>query len=420
MDNKGQLLLWRNIHIPDFDVLFLNAYYDSEKESVLLMGLGTNVKPFDYNKYNHFVSCWVDDEGKIYGVKTTILDSQMGYRSIRYPEEKDNLKIVISSDFAFIDLNNNVSFFETVFMEIDREAEVRKYTYLPSTEPNCQCLLPSFHSEGYHCPGVVGYNLDNELNIINREIDRITDIFLNADWIPPLLLWINKNCYVWGGDKYLISNTVSSPYNNKLKRGRTAVFTYSTKDYKLSNHEGIGVGLISFISQTMDITADSMIYTGNFEPKVVVAKLNKELEKIWELKFVFEDKKHNVVGIKALSTGGAVIYGYKYPSGLNDMGNPFVVKFDADGGVSNTAEFPVTTIKTYPNPGIGPLQIEIQGMNGDGTLRLFNSQGRNVYVQTGMQNGPNMIDLSDLPAGSYHYTLNHENRVLHSGSWVKM
>lgn len=50
----------------------------------------------------------------------------------------------------------------------------------------------------------------------------------------------------------------------------------------------------------------------------------------------------------------------------------------------------------------------------------INNQGRNVYVQSGIQNGPNIIDLSDLPAGTYHYTLYDEKRELHSGIRVKM
>ncbi|MFZ1748554.1 MAG: T9SS type A sorting domain-containing protein, partial [Saprospiraceae bacterium] len=259
-----------------------------------------------------------------------------------------------------------------------------------------------------------------------REMDRPGSRINDEKWVIPFLFFVNKKCMPWTNKNYLVSNKVAGSFDNVAKGNNTVLFIYSTIDFKLKNYIGIGTGNSAFINQSMDIGKDSIIYTGNYNlsinavEKITISKLSKDLKNIWELVFSVENKNHNIVGIKALSNGGFVIYGFRKIRG-ETTGHPFIIKFDENGGLSNTSNFEtIRSIKSYPNPSTGILNLNFQGISGITDLRIFDLNGRNVFVQNGITTDEIRLDLSSLTPGNYIYKVYNANKELGSGQWVKV
>jgi hypothetical protein len=426
IDSDGKILLQKSLEFFNFEITWSRSYYDTLSQNIRLFGLGTKNEFF---KYDHFVTITIDNKGNILGFNSYKMKGEIGYRSLNYLFDKGKFKISVSSDFGFLDFNNGTeSIFENVFLNITDDGNIDNETYLKSIEPFCQCILPSLVNDGYHCPGVVGYNLDSQLNIINTEIDRLGAVFLNISWVVPFLYRETQYCLPWSNNSYLISNTAFGPFSTNVKNQNLVVFNYSPLDYKLKSFYTTGKGPVAFLSKSMDVANDSTIYTGNnqltqsFNNKeiLILVKLDKTLKPIWELNFSTENANYTVIGIKATSDLGFVIYGLKRNIGESD-GVPFLIKFDQNGGISSTFnEFSYKYIKSYPNPSSGPLILVIKGFNGFAEVRIYDMQGRNVFVQHQVTEGETHLDLSALSTGNYIYRVYQGNTELGSGLWAKM
>ena len=139
------------------------------------------------------------------------------------------------------------------------------------------------------------------------------------------------------------------------------------------------------------------------------------------MRYSIENKYIFILGIKATSDEGFVIYGAKSDNNYQGSFYPFVTKFDADGGFTGTKNVieDFYTIKSYPNPSDGPLILEIYGISGSMDIRVFDIAGKNVYVQTDVTEGETMLDLSGLINGSYVYKVYRGSVELYSGKWIK-
>ena len=99
-----------------------------------------------------------------------------------------------------------------------------------------------------------------------------------------------------------------------------------------------------------------------------------------------------------------------------------MIKFNSEGNIVWTQNVPkdLQWIKTYPNPTVGEFTIELQDFSGQAEVRIFDTMGRNVYVQHCITAGKNLIDISSLPVGTYVYKVFRGGTVLHSDNIVKV
>ncbi|HRG41960.1 MAG: T9SS type A sorting domain-containing protein [Saprospiraceae bacterium] len=426
-DEDGNQLIYKEIAIDSFDIYWNESRYIASSNKIMLFGVATKKLPFSYLEYDHLVTMFVDEFGNYDQIKFTKLSSELGYRSIGYHFDGQNYKIVISSDFAFLDYPDIPEiYFETTFLDMTADGEVLNMEYLKSTEPSCQCILPSLIDDGYHCPGVTGYNLDQSMNIKGTEINRNGSTLAFELWASKFLVRINQRCFLWSNHTYLISNTSFGSFGSNVNNENVVVFNYTPKDYKLKKYYTTGFGRVAFLKYSMDISYDSTIYTGNnylslnnnFNEVITLAKLNKHLDKIWELKLTVEDKTHVVGGIKATSDTCFVIFGFRKNKGESD-GVPFLMKFDKNGGIkSSLNDNAIQYVKSYPNPSSGPLTFDIKGI-GNAEIRIFDVLGHNVYVQDVSQEGETSMDLSALSDGTYVYKIYQGSKEIGSGLWVK-
>ncbi|MCB9310681.1 MAG: T9SS type A sorting domain-containing protein [Lewinellaceae bacterium] len=93
-----------------------------------------------------------------------------------------------------------------------------------------------------------------------------------------------------------------------------------------------------------------------------------------------------------------------------------------DLGISTSTHEDVTHeyIHAYPNPTHDFLNINLQGISGTVDIRIFDQKGRNVYVHTGIGDGENILDLSNLSAGTYIYQVYSDGKTAGIGSFVKV
>lgn len=80
----------------------------------------------------------------------------------------------------------------------------------------------------------------------------------------------------------------------------------------------------------------------------------------------------------------------------------------------------ITSLKSYPNPSSGPFSIDIKGITGLADMRIFDMQGRNVFVQHQVTEGETNLDLTSLPSGSYIYKVYQGSKEIGSGQWAKV
>ncbi len=76
--------------------------------------------------------------------------------------------------------------------------------------------------------------------------------------------------------------------------------------------------------------------------------------------------------------------------------------------------------KPYPNPSSGPFTLDISVSSGNADIRIYDMQGRNVYVQHDVTDGVTTIDLSSLIVGTYIYKVFKGSKEIGSGKWVKI
>lgn len=89
--------------------------------------------------------------------------------------------------------------------------------------------------------------------------------------------------------------------------------------------------------------------------------------------------------------------GYKFDGGEFPYGD----FFELDITLTSIKATPLQTITAFPNP--ANQQLNIQGFNSEGTLTIYNSQGKNVLTTHYEQNAS--VDISNLPEGVYQVSI---------------
>lgn len=75
--------------------------------------------------------------------------------------------------------------------------------------------------------------------------------------------------------------------------------------------------------------------------------------------------------------------------------------------------------QVFPNPSIGDFNILLADDITESDIRIFDTQGRNVFVASQVNDQQVSLDLKDLPMGSYIYCVYQKGRGISSGQWIK-
>ncbi len=159
---------------------------------------------------------------------------------------------------------------------------------------------------------------------------------------------------------------------------------------------------------------DSTFYT--------ITKLDSNLNIICQ-HFIGGDTWYFLWGIRALDSGGAIVYGSRVEKGDNRIyGNGYALRIGENCELpatvsTNSPIEPVFSVSAYPNPGLNDLTFSVNGYE-PASLRveLINESGQVLYSKKDLTNS---IQVPDLPAGQYYYRILNGERLLGIGAWVK-
>ncbi|MBP6445611.1 MAG: T9SS type A sorting domain-containing protein [Saprospiraceae bacterium] len=435
LDKDGKQKSEKLLLHDSLDIRFLDVIWSDAEGVFIVFGIAANTLFLEgniqYNSYRSMVTLKVDENLNFITLDYKKLESAFGYSSLKVYNNQKEYLVVLSS---FINGSGGLSQstqFETAFVRVKKSGQIVSYDYIKDGKASCQCVVPIYNSSGYYCPGPVGYNLDSNFIFKEYETNRKESVFhfkstaTYPKWTYNFLGHEHKMCFPWTNGDYLLSNTFIGPrVGIPHKPGNTIIFLLSHTNSDTIRTVGFGSGYLSFLIQTMDVSSDSMIYAGNNNYQYSeIAKFDKNLNKIWQIQYSFKDYNQNTFGIKASKDNGFYIYGIKKKISMQDnKWTPFLARFDKNGGfVSSTdgIEFN-TTIKVYPNPFAQYLQLELQTSGGEMEFRLFDLNGRNVFVQHHLETGVHTLDLSALPVGTYIYKIYQSGKEISSDKCVKI
>lgn len=75
-------------------------------------------------------------------------------------------------------------------------------------------------------------------------------------------------------------------------------------------------------------------------------------------------------------------------------------------------------IAIYPNPAHNKLTVECTGISNENPVRIYNTMGQSVSVNTETTNNKTVIDIDTLPSGIYHIVCRN-NDLMQTGTFVK-
>lgn len=230
LDNDGQEILSNDMNDTDLNIIWQKAYYDAEKDCIRLFGLGYELGGISSEK-SYLTTTEVYSDGTFSSISSLKLTSNLGYRTVGYYYDEGQYKIVASSGWNVSHNQDNPTYFELSFVDMDQFGNVSNMTYIENSDI-CQCILPSVFDDGYQCPGFTGINLDKNLNFKSYEANRSNGKLDEARWPNYFYLQQQQSCFPWANNTYLVSNTMFGDYQN-YRDGNTAVLNYTPVDYRI-------------------------------------------------------------------------------------------------------------------------------------------------------------------------------------------
>jgi hypothetical protein len=154
-----------------------------------------------------------------------------------------------------------------------------------------------------------------------------------------------------------------------------------------------------------------------------IAKLDSNLN-IQCQQFYGYDSRYRMYGLRALESGGAIIFGTRIRPGYEteEWLDIFALRVGQNCELPTTStdegtNMAILSISVYPNPGINNLTFSMNGFDPSALrVELFDELGKVLFSQKDLTYS---IQVPDLPAGQYFYRIFEKERLLGIGAWVK-
>jgi hypothetical protein len=133
------------------------------------------------------------------------------------------------------------------------------------------------------------------------------------------------------------------------------------------------------------------------------------------------DKYYCSFNVLATSDGGCLLTAIYDEYEGEQQWDVFILKLNRIDIITSAEFLPVNNensgVSIFPNP--GREKISVCTLKTGTSLSLFKLNGKQV-LKVNLKKGPNTIDCSFLPPGTYIYSINRNNTVKNTGKWIKM
>ncbi len=405
-DKYGKELDETDLFIDSMKVSVLKIIKINSNDTYLLLGNGS-IENSDSSFNRYFVTATMDMDMQIENIKVNRFDVGGNLFNMNYYLTDDE-KILVSVNVF------NTSFgpeSEQIFLRLDITGTI-EYSHI-DIGFNCYSIIEN--GTGYMCVGTQNkyFNEAFEYESRSKDIHRYVGTTNQSRAVR-----INDNLILLG------SRPINQP---ELNSG--AVLYYVDNEMKIVKKNWITNPGYTLPGNVFDIAPDSSIFLATFEfvftglKSFSVGKFDNNLNLKWLLSHSDGNSTYSLWGMEATHDNGVIIYGNRKIWYYSEKSEAYAIKIDSEGKIVSTYnihEEDLVSIKTFPNPISKEVTLEINGITGEAEVRVFDMAGRNLYVQHGIMNGSNTVDLSGLSSGTYIYKLYQGRKEISSGQWVKM
>lgn len=205
----------------------------------------------------------------------------------------------------------------------------------------------------------------------------------------------------------------------------------------VSNHSGMPGDIPDDPAwhKCMVVKDENTIYTGGIgyapggftscnltHPKVfILTNYDSLLNNRWTKFYGSDTACYYMMVLDATDDGGCIMAG----TILSPISNPnqtdvIIIKVDSEGLItsSNRPDTRVMQALVYPNPGNDYLMLQTGQQNIGAIFTLYNLSGQKLTEQT-VNSTTQQVPTSELPSGTYVWTLSKGNTVIETGKWIK-
>ncbi|MCB9309276.1 MAG: T9SS type A sorting domain-containing protein [Lewinellaceae bacterium] len=412
LDRNGKVLKSISIDLDSINLYFIKARRISSENYTILFGYADT----------YLVLGFITDDLDILSIKVIDIHNKLPFVDLD-PLILENGNIMVVGSTNLFNLSNDIP--NMFFMLLDSKGELlnQKVVDVIFPERHCFSLEEEIDSDEVICLGADVYKLSNDVSKVTKLGDDKIGIS------PGNQVKIRK----WNDEKYLVAASGGLSQPDPFNFDSFICFVDRNLEgiryngFNLPFEDGYAIPRNPFDYYDRNkiyFGFQDDLFSGISDMGFHLMQLDSTLHQVWQISMKGNDISVQIRNITATSDGGILVFGYKVvPKGSILNRYPLMIKINSDGVLADSQDPDIsdfTFIKVFPNPTSGALNLQLSGLTANADIRIFDSNGRNVFVFPNAQNGENTLDITHLPSGTYIYKVYQGNKNLGSGKIVKV
>ncbi|MBK8052321.1 MAG: T9SS type A sorting domain-containing protein [Saprospiraceae bacterium] len=414
LSKEGFLLKQKNFSFSSLEHQLLRVFYLPSKERLLLLG---SAAP------NIFTLTEMDLNLNITFAKHDTLHDSQHLALLDGILEKERLLMVGNAWNGFHNESENskIWFFNIDLLTYNIDAQLvnlKERSYFG----HCYSIVKDIARDGYICLSGFLHRLDQNFRHLGYSKK---DNYITMDNQVKIIKWKENS--------YLVGSSIGAGFSDTYLRDYNVLFQeFDTAFVRIRANGLKQASVFGFPNSVFDYVERNRLFIGGGDDVFFrknrgfyVLQFDSLLNKQWEVYFTQDPRyRYTPTGILATSDGGVIVYGARFDILSDKIFRNHLIKFDGNGTVSWTDDqdkMSTIAIKFFSNPSTsGYLHVEITGSDTDVEMRIFNTVGKNVYVESDLANGSHQFDLQYLTSGTYVIKIYKDGKEFFSKLWVRL
>lgn len=329
-------------------------------------------------------------------------------------DSQANLTIV-----AYVSKNNNLNINDVLTMQLNEAGDSlsMKYLYNRNVNPLTSFIASNDSSylmlcESFENPGEISRIVELDQNLEPREEYISDQVFgYTPEGLIPTKMKLYSEDSILTLRTYILIDKVELSYIDGQYDLINSTIITQNQNYSLLHQ-----------FQHLLISQDKNIYI-TYECGVLgrtIIKLDAGLNELWRLYLSVTDLSYFMAYdfIATMDDGLLMNFmGSNYPSQMKTHFLKIGPNGEVPTGFSNP-EIQISNYKVYPNPGQNSLNIAVGRDFKSGQVQLFNLLGQKILEQK-FNGFETQINTESLYTGVYTYRILEDDKLVHSGKWIK-